>query len=92
MSVLLVNVDGRFNLALRRLWACYEAEGTEVENVDLGYPGYPHHRTATMLGQTYDRAWVSTLFDINRGRVHVIGCPADYGGMGSEHPEKRIPE
>lgn len=92
MAVLLVNVDGRFNLALRRLWACYEAEGTEVENIDLGYPGYPHGGEISMLGHAYERAWVSTLFDVNRGRVRVQGCPTDYGGMGSEHPEKRIPE
>lgn len=90
-KALLVNVDSRFNLALRRLKTCYLAEGWEVDELDLRLPGYPHQGVKSVNGYGYDSAWISNIFDVNQGRVTVWGCPADYGGMGSKHPEKRIP-
>ena len=92
MKTTLVNVDARFNIALRRLWSCYEAQGWEVEEVDLRLPAYPHdgHRTVMAFGS--DAAWVSNLFDVNADRVAVVGCDAvDYGGIGSRNPGARIP-
>lgn len=91
MKATLVNVDSRFNIALRRLWSCYEAEGWDVEEIDLRFPGYPHGRFKTLACDS-DAVWVSMLFEVNQGRVSVTGCGSvDYGGIGSEHPGKRIP-
>lgn len=92
-KALLINVDSRFNIALRRLWSCYESQGWEVEELDLRLPAYPHGKRRMVMAYDSDVAWVSNLFDVNADRVSVIGCPSvDYGGIGSRHPDKRLPE
>lgn len=92
MKATLVNVDARFNIALRRLWSCYEDHGWDVEEIDLHLPAYPHDMRRTVLAFDSDAAWVSNLFDVNRDRVAVVGCPfVDFGGIGSRNPDGRIP-
>ena len=92
MRVLLVNVDARFNIALRRLRRCYIEAGDEAEEMDLGLPAYPHGKKRMVDASGYDKVWVSNLFDVNADRVAVYGCEdVDYGGIGSCNPSNRIP-
>ena len=92
MRVLLVNVDARFNIALRRLRRCYIEAGDEAEEMDLRLPAYPHGKRRTIDASGYDKVYVSNLFDINADRVGIYGCEdIDYGGIGSRNPANRIP-
>jgi len=82
MRVLLVNVDCRWNLALRRLYSWHENHGDEVEMVDLGFGFYPHSKRSNIDGSSYDRVYVSNIFEANAERVKVFGC-ADVRRGGS---------
>lgn len=91
MKILLVNVDSRFNLAIRRMYTYYQQDH-EVEMIDLGFSGYPHKRTKTIDGSGYDKVLVSNIFDINRDRVEVINCEdVTFGGIGSRNPHLQLP-
>ena len=97
MKILLVNVDARFNLAIRRMYNYFMQKGDEVTMVDLkltAYPlrsGKPHHKDVDATG--YDRVYVSNLFDINKDAVTVTGCDwVEYGGIGSNFPTNRLPD
>ena len=92
MKALLVNVDSRFNIALRRLRRCYIENGVDVTEINLHLPAYPHNKHHAIDASGYDKVWVSNLFEVNQGRVQVYGCPdVDVGGIGSERPYARIP-
>ena len=93
MRVLLVNVDCKWNLALRRMHAYYEAMGAEVKTMDLGFGFYPHSRRATIDGSKYDMVAVSNIFEENAHRVDVINCDdVRYGGIGSRNPSAKLPQ
>ena len=91
MRILLVNVDSRWNMAIRRMYAYYRKKGHDVKMVDLGLSGYPHKRTELIDGKEYERVFVSNIFDINKERVTVINCDnVSYGGIGSKNPHLRL--
>lgn len=93
MRILLVNVDNRWNLALRRLCTYYNTQGHFVELKDLGLSGYPHNNQVRIDATGFDRVHVSNIFEINAYRVEVIGCEdVEYGGIGSRNPENRLPD
>ena len=73
MKILLVNVDSRWNMAIRKMFNHYK-QNHEVEMIDLGFSGYPHKRTKVIDGTGYDKVLVSNIFDINRDRVLVENC------------------
>ena len=92
MKILLVNVDSRWNMAIRRMFN-YFKEQNEVKMIDLGFSGYPHKRTKTIDAAGYDMVFVSNIFDINKDRVSVINCDnVQFGGIGSKNPELKLPE
>ena len=74
MRVLLVNVDCKWNLALRRMYAYYEKQGALVDMVDLGFGFYPHSKREVIDGRNYDLVAVSNIFETNAERVTVHGC------------------
>lgn len=93
MNVLLVNVDCKWNLALRRLYAWHEAQGDDVTMIDLGFGFYPHSKHADIPGMLYDRVYVSNIFEVNADRVRVLGCDdVRRGGVGSGNDGKLPPD
>ena len=91
MKILLVNVDSRWNMAIRKMYN-YFRKDHEVEMVELGFSGYPHKRTEVIDGTGFDKVFVSNIFDINKDRVSVINCPdVQFGGIGSNNPNLQLP-
>ena len=91
MRILLVNVDSRWNIAVRRMYN-YFRKDHDVKMIDLGFSGYPHKRTKVIDATGYDRVYVSNIHDINKDRVTVTGCDwVEFGGIGSNHPERQLP-
>ena len=91
MKILLVNVDSRWNMALRRMYNYYRHEH-EVDMIDLHFSGYPHKKRKTIDASGYDRVYVSNLFEHNSHRVEVLNCQAvEYGGIGSRNPGAQLP-
>lgn len=91
MRFLLVNVDSRWNMAIRKMYAYFSKEH-EVDMIDLGFGGYPHKRTKVIDGAGYDKVFVSNIFDINKDRVSVINCSeVVFGGIGSNNPHLQLP-
>ena len=91
MKILLINVDSRWNMAIRRMYNFFKEEN-EVEMIDLGFSGYPHKKTKVIDGTGFDRVYVSNIFDINKDRVTVEGCGwVQYGGIGSNNPSLKLP-
>ena len=91
MKILLVNVDSRWNMAIRKMYNYFLAEH-DVSMVDLGFSGYPHKRTKVIDGTGYDKVFVSNIFDINKDRVSVVNCSdVQFGGIGSNNPNLQLP-
>lgn len=91
MKILLVNVDSRWNMAIRKMYNFFRVEH-EVEMRDLGLSGYPHNRRVTIDAADFDQVYVSNIFDNNADRVEVINCSAViYGGIGSRDPHRQLP-
>lgn len=92
MKILLINVDSRWNMAIRKMYNYFRIHHHDVEMVDLGFSGYPHKRTKVIDAANYDEVYVSNIFDINRDRVTVEHCDMVYfGGIGSRDPHRRLP-
>jgi len=93
MKILLINVDNRWSLALRRMMNYYIQEGNEVEIRDLKLKGYPHKRHVKVDASGFDCVFVSNIFEQNADRVEVVGCSSvEFGGIGSRNPEKQLPD
>ena len=93
MKILLVNVDSRWNMAIRKMYTYYKIhEGNEVEILDLNFKSYPHKKTKVIDGSGYDCVFISNIFEMNKDRVTVTGCEnVTYGGIGSNYPERQLP-
>lgn len=92
MRILLINVDSRWNMAIRKMYTYYTQQGHDVEMRDLGLSGYPHKRKVTIDGDGFDQVYVSNIFDINENRVKVVNCRAvTFGGIGSRNPHLQLP-
>ena len=92
MRILLINVDSRWNMAIRRMMTYYTAQGHDVEMRDLKLSGYPHNRKVRVDASGYDQVYVSNIFERNAYRVTVEGCDAvEFGGIGSRNPERQLP-
>jgi hypothetical protein len=92
MKILLINVDSRWNMAIRRMYTYFTQQGHDVDMRDLGMRYYPHKRTAKVDASAFDRVYVSNIFEQNAHRVEVTGCEAvEFGGIGSRNPEKQLP-
>jgi hypothetical protein len=92
MKILLVNVDSRFNLAIRRMYN-YFRKNNEVEMIDLGLDGYPNRKKVTVNAKGYDKVYSSNIFEINQDRFEIIGCDdITYGGIGSIDPALQLPK
>lgn len=91
MKILLVNVDARFNMAIRKMYN-YFRNDNEVTMIDLKFDGYPSKKFKTIDGTGYDKVYVSNIFDINKDKYEVIGCnDAQIGGIGSNNPYLQLP-
>ena len=92
MRILLVNVDSRWNMAIRKMYQYYTAQNHDVKMIDLGFSGYPHKRTELIDASEYDKVMVSNIFDINKDRVQVVNCSdVTFGGIGSNNPHLKLP-
>ena len=93
MKILLINVDAKWNVALRRMMNYYTAQGHEVEMRDLKMPGFPHKKKATVDAAGFDLVCVSNLFERNAYCVTIENCDRiEYGGIGSRNPHAKLPE
>lgn len=91
MRILLVNVDSRWNMAIRKMYTYY-SKNNDVEMMDLNFSGYPHKKEKVIDATKYDQVFISNIFDINKDRVTVINCNnVTYGGIGSNYPERQLP-
>ncbi|MCF0163169.1 MAG: hypothetical protein HUJ88_11420 [Fusobacterium necrophorum] len=92
MKILLVNVDSRFNLAIRRMYN-YFRKDNEVDMVDLKLDGYPNRKHITVNANGYDKVYCSNIFEINQDRFKIVGCDnVEYGGIGSVNPNLKLPQ
>lgn len=92
MQILLINVDSRWNMAIRRMYAYYTQQGHEVEMRDLKLSGYPHKRKVTVDASGFDQVYVSNIFEQNAHRVTVKNCDqVVFGGIGSQDPDLKLP-
>ena len=92
VNVLLINVDCRWNLAIRRLWAYHERRGDHVEVRNLEFGFYPHKNTALINASAFDVVYVSNIFETNANRVCVQNCDnVNFGGVGSKNPGAKLP-
>lgn len=92
MKILLVNVDSRWNMAIRKMYAYFQAQKHDVEMIDLNFSGYPHSKTAEIDAHDYDEVYVSNIFRRNAYNVKILNCAkVEFGGIGSRNPEKNLP-
>lgn len=92
MRILLINVDSKWNLALRRLYNYHVKQGDVVEMRDLNLSAYPHKKRVTVDASNFDRVYVSNLFERNAYNVEVQNCShVEYGGIGSRNPAAQLP-
>lgn len=92
LRVLLVNVDCKWNLAIRRLYSYYK-QMAEVDMIDVGFNGYPHKKIRRIDASGYDKVFVSNIFEVNMYNVIIDGCyDIDYGGVGSRNPMNKLPD
>jgi hypothetical protein len=93
MKILLINIDSRFNIAIRRMYNYYLQQGHEVDLKDLGFSAYPHQRTKKIDAANYDKVFISNIFEINKDRVSIENCDdVTIGGIGSNKPENKLPQ
>ena len=91
-KILLVNVDSKFNLAIRKMYN-YFREHNEVTMIDLKLYGYPNRKKVTVNAGEYDEVYCSNIFEINQDRFEILGCNnITYGGIGSINPSLKLPE
>lgn len=92
MRILLINADSRWNMAIRKMYTYFTQQGHEVEMRDLGLSGYPHKRRVAIDAASFDRVYVSNIFEQNADRVVVNNCPeVIFGGIGSREPARQLP-
>jgi hypothetical protein len=92
MRYLLINVDSRWNMAMRKMYNFYRQRGHEVVMQDLGLSAYPHKKEVTIDAAGFDIVFVSNIFDQNAYRVNVINCNyVRFGGIGSRNPKCQLP-
>lgn len=88
-----MNVDCKFNLAIRKMFNYYIQNGYDVSMIDLNFKGYPHKKSETIDAIEYDEVKVSNVFEVNKHAVEIIGCDnVAYGGVGSRNPERKLPD
>ena len=91
MKILLVNVDSKFNIAIRKMYNYYLSNNHDVTMIDLHYSAYPHNKNKIIDASDYDHVYVSNIFDMNVNRVHIKNCDnVEMGGIGSMNPEKKL--
>lgn len=91
MRILLVNVDARFNMAIRRMYNFF-CSNHDVTMLDLKFDGYPSKKFKIISGMGYDKVYVSNIFDVNKDKYQVVGCnDVVIGGIGSNNPSLKLP-
>lgn len=92
MRILLVNVDSKFNLAIRRMYN-YFKDDHEVEMIDLCLDGYPSKKFKSINALGYDEVYVSNIFDINQDKFEItMNDNVIIGGIGSVDPHRQLPK
>ncbi|WP_238860906.1 hypothetical protein [Clostridium sp. YIM B02569] len=91
MKILLVNVDSKFNIAIRRMYN-YFKDDHEVVMKDLKLDGYPDRKKVIVDAAGFDKVYSSNIFEINQDRFEILGCNnVEYGGIGSINPSLKLP-
>jgi len=92
MKILLVNIDSKFNMAMRRMYN-YFKNNNEICMINLKFDGYPSKKYQVIDGAGYDRVYVSNIFDVNMNKYNVINCDdVVIGGIGSINPSLKLPQ
>ena len=92
MKILLINVDSKWNTAIRKMYTYFSQQKHDVKMLDLGFSGYPHNRTKTIDASGFDAVYVSNIFRRNAHNVTIANCSnVEYGGIGSRNPEMQLP-
>lgn len=92
MKILLVNVDSRWNMAIRKMYTYFTNQNHDVQMIDLNFSGYPHNKTKTIDAAGYDAVYVSNIFRRNAHNVTILNCSnVEFGGIGSRDPDKQLP-
>lgn len=88
MKILLVNVDSKFNIAIRKLYKYYlTKDGFDVDMIDLKLTAFPSKTFKEVDASGYDKVYCSNLFEINQHRFKIINCvDVVIGGIGSINP------
>lgn len=90
MKILLVNVDSKFNLAIKRMYNYFKADH-EVVMKDLKLDGYPNRKKVIVDAAGFDKVYSSNIFEINQNRFEIVGCSnIEYGGIGSINPSLKL--
>lgn len=93
MKILLINVDSKWNMAIRKMYNYFLKNGNDVEMIDLGFNGYPHNKHRIIDASNYDKVFVSNIFDINSHNVEITNCSdVQFGGIGSRNPDLHLPD
>lgn len=91
MKILLVNVDAKFNIAIRKLYNFYTHTEHSVEIINLNLTGYPSNVSEVIDAAEYNKVYCSNLFEINQNRFKIINCiDVIYGGIGSINPKLKL--
>lgn len=91
MKILLVNVDARFNIAIRKMYTYFKSKAY-VEMIDLGLTAYPKCKHKIVDATGFDKVYASNIFEINQNRFRIIGCEdVTFGGVGSVNSDLKLP-
>lgn len=91
-KILLINVDSKFNLAIRRMYNYFSLNNYVVMK-DLKLNGYPGKKKIIVDASGFDKVYASNIFEINQNRFEIINCnDIEYGGIGSINPGLKLPE
>ncbi len=92
MRILLVNVDAKFNLAIRRMYNYFKKDNIVVMQ-DLKLDGYPNRKKIVVNAIGFDIVYASNIFEINQNRFEITWCNnVVYGGIGSINPSLKLPK
>lgn len=65
MKILLINIDSRWNMAIRKMYTYYSKDN-EVDMIDLNFSGYPHKKQKTIDAGNYFRFLLVTFLRLIR--------------------------
>lgn len=94
MKILLVDVDSTWpNMAICQLYTYHLNQGDSVTLHKMNHEGYPTNKPKEVDATGYDRVYVSVVFNYNKDKFEIIGCPdVQVGGSGYDIKSELPPE